>query len=199
MNGTKLILASGSPRRREILRMAGYSFEVIASEAEELVSAASPGELVKLNAAIKARGVAALPRARGRFVIGADTVVCLDGEILGKPRDAADAKRMLKSLSGRRHEVLTGWCIVSPDGSEESGVCATNVKFRELSGEDIDSYVATGEPMDKAGAYGVQERGCTLVESVEGDFFNVVGLPISVIHKKLGEMGIKPSDILGQN
>ncbi|MBR0230803.1 MAG: septum formation protein Maf [Clostridia bacterium] len=180
-----LILASSSPRRREILASAGYKFSVVPSGAEELTEAANPGALVRGNALIKAREVASRPECAGQKVLGADTVVVLDGEVLGKPRDAAEAKRMLRALSGREHFVLTGYAVIYPGGEEKSGVCSTRVRFRELGGEEIDSYVATGEPLDKAGAYGIQERGAGLVESVDGDIDNVIGLPIGEIKKYL--------------
>lgn len=184
-NEKPLILASASPRRREILASAGYSFKVVPSGAEEITAAADANGLVRGNALLKAREVASRPGCAGCRVLGADTVVVLDGEILGKPDGEAEAKRMLRALSGREHRVLTGYAVICPDGKEISGVCSTRVKFRDLTDADIDAYVATGEPLDKAGAYGIQELGGGLVESVDGDIENVIGLPINEIKKYL--------------
>ena len=181
----RLILASASPRRREILTREGYVFETAPSGASELESASDPRSLVRGNALLKAREVAARSEYAGCKVLGADTVVALDGEILGKPRDEAEAKRMLCALSGREHLVVTGYAVIFPGGREICGDCVTRVKFRKLSKAEIDSYVATGEPLDKAGAYGIQELGGALVESVSGDIENVIGLPIGDIKKYL--------------
>lgn len=181
----KIILASASPRRSELLAAAGIGFEVVPSGAEEIKRARSPRALVRENALLKAREVASRPECAGRTVLGADTVVALGRRVLGKPRDAEDAKSMLHALSGRTHRVITGYAVIYPDGSHFSGDRVTRVRFRDLGGDEIDSYVATGEPMDKAGAYAVQGLGAKLVESVEGDLNNVIGLPTDDVRRAL--------------
>ncbi len=186
----QLILASGSPRRREILLLAGFEFQIIPSAAQEETESYSAEALVMANAKAKAADIFA--KNKNAVVLGADTVVALSGEILGKPKNASHAKQMLAALSGSSHSVLTGWCIKSAEG-ESTGVCETLVKFRELTEGEIDAYIATGEPLDKAGAYGIQEKGCLLAESVSGDFFNIIGLPISPIAKELENFGIEPN------
>lgn len=186
----RLVLASASPRRREILSTAGYDFEIVTSNADEISDGSSAAEVARINALAKAREV--LLRGTDEcVVVGADTVVACDGSILGKPRDESDAFAMIKSLSGKKHSVITGYAVVSKDG-EESGYCSTEVEFRTLSDGEIRDYVATGEPMDKAGAYGIQERASIFVSSLEGDFFNVVGLPVAKLYKPLKKFGILP-------
>jgi septum formation protein len=178
-----IILASASPRRKEILQTAGIEFEVRVAEVEEKITPGqSPEETVKDLARQKALAVAkANPQTT---VIGADTIVVLEGEILGKPRDWADAIKMLKSLSGKTHSVFTGVCLVK-DGEENRFFEETKVEFYNLSNEEIEAYVDTGEPMDKAGAYGIQGKGCLLVKRIEGDYFNVVGLPVGKLVREL--------------
>lgn len=172
-----LILASASPRRKELLSLAGFDFEVITSSVDEVVDPMlEPCELVVSLAKQKAKDVAA--NNPGKTVIGADTVVVLNGKVLGKPRDEQDAVRMLQELSGKTHEVYTGVYIVSGNKSKGFYEC-TKVKFCTLTREQIEAYVATKEPMDKAGSYGIQGKGCVLVEGIEGDYFNVVGFPVS--------------------
>lgn len=186
----KFILASASPRRSEILDTAGYSYDAVTSDADELTDGVSPEELVRLNALCKAREVSSRLHIDA-VVLGADTVVCLGETVLGKPNTKQHAFEMLKSLSGSTHRVLTGFAVVS--GSEEkSGVCSTEVKFRTLSDEEINAYIETNEPMDKAGAYGIQERACLFAESVQGDYFNIIGLPIAQICPVLREFGVLP-------
>lgn len=171
-----LILASASPRRQALLRQIGASFRVMATEVEELTgSALSPVDLVSLNARRKA--LAALPRAEGVPVLAADTVVALGGEIFGKPRDEAEAAEMLSRLSGRRHAVYTGVAIAAGGGIEVAAA-KTIVEFAPLTAEAIRRYVATGEPLDKAGAYAVQGRAAVFIARIEGSFSNVVGLPL---------------------
>lgn len=179
----KLILASASPRRKELLSLAGYEFEVCVKSVDESVpDGIEPEKAVEITARKKALAVACdYPNAA---VIGADTVVVCDGKILGKPADTNHAKEMLSMLSGREHLVMTGVCIVH-DGEIETYHAVSRVCFYELSGEDIEAYVATGEPMDKAGAYGIQGNGCVLVERIEGDYFNIVGLPIASLNARL--------------
>ena len=186
----KLILASNSPRRRELMSLVGYKYEVIPSNASELTDGEIPSELVRINALNKAKEV--YDRVGGgSVVVGADTVVCYNGNILGKPKDVCDAKAMIKMLSSTTHEVITGYAVVG-DMGEKSDACVTKVKFRNLTDEEIDAYVKTLEPMDKAGAYGIQEKGCLLAESFEGDYFNIVGLPVSRVYEMLKDYGVTP-------
>lgn len=186
----KLILASASPRRKEILDTAGYSYTVIPSNAEELVGGADACTLVRENSLRKARDVLALCDGDS-VVLGSDTVVCIDGEILGKPKNEADAFAMLKRLSGSTHEVISGYAVID-NGRESSGACITKVFFRELSDSEINAYIRTLEPMDKAGAYGIQERACIFAKGFEGDFYNIIGLPIAPIYPLLKDFGITP-------
>ncbi|MPM19823.1 Septum formation protein Maf [bioreactor metagenome] len=185
----RLILASGSPRRRELLGQMGLGeFTVISPDIDESVwKDLPPGQQVRTLSASKAAAVAA--RQEGAMVIAADTVVVLDGLVLGKPRDREDAIRMLTALSGRRHEVYTG-VTVTKDNVTLTEHEITRVTFRLLSREEISHYVDTGEPMDKAGAYGIQRFGALLVEGIEGDYFNVMGLPVCRLGRMLTEFGI---------
>ena len=182
-----LVLASQSPRRSEILRQAGIPFTVRAADVDESVLASeSPADYVQRLAAAKAYAIEA---ADGETVLGADTTVVIDGEILAKPADAADARRMLARLSGRRHEVLTGICL-RRGGHTIRDYAATGVVFATLSDAEIDEYVATGEPMDKAGAYGIQGLASKFVERIDGDYFNVMGLPVALVYQHL--RGVQP-------
>lgn len=186
----KLILASASPRRAEVLRNAGLSFSVLSSAIDETpYPSENPHELVQRLANAKADLVAA--RAVGpAIVIAADTVVVLDGHILGKPRSSEDARRTLAQLSGRTHSVLTGVALVRlPDAERRQFVETTLVHFASLSAEEISSYLATVEPHDKAGAYGIQGRAGCYVPRIEGCYFNVVGLPLSHLFTSLHELG----------
>lgn len=184
----KLILASASPRRKELLTLAGYTFEVCVRPVDESVpEGTKPETAVEMTARKKALAVAReYPEA---VVTGADTVVVCDGKILGKPSDRDEAVEMLKMLSGREHLVMTGVCIVC-DGKEEVSHTVSRVKFYELEDEEISAYVETGEPMDKAGAYGIQGKGCVLVERIEGDYFNIVGLPVASLNRRLKKLGV---------
>jgi septum formation protein len=177
-----LVLASQSPRRSEILRQAGIEFNVrIADVDESVIAGETPEEYVQRLAVEKASAITA---ADDEVVLGADTTVVIDGEILAKPVDAADARRMLTLLSGRRHDVLTGICLRR--GAQIVRDCAaTGVVFAPLSQKEIEDYVASGEPMDKAGAYAIQGLACKFVERIEGDYFNVMGLPISLVFRHL--------------
>ncbi len=180
-----IILASASPRRRELLKFITEDFTVRVSDAEEITDPAlSPEETVKSLAVIKGEAVAAgFPEDT---VISADTIVVLDGKILGKPKNEEDAFSMLSSLSGRTHEVFTGVCVIC--GSKKTVFAErTEVTFHSLSAEEIRAYIATNEPADKAGAYGIQGKGCTLVKSISGDYNNVVGLPVSRLNRILRE------------
>lgn len=181
-----MILASQSPRRIELMREAGFDARVIPANIDETaLPDEGPFDLVERLAHAKAAAVAKEHAEEGEPVVAADTIVALAGELLGKPADEADARRMLQALSGKTHQVATGVCIVR-DGSVESFVDITDVTFYELSHDEIDAYVATGEPMDKAGAYGIQgQHGRLLVEKIDGDFYNVVGLPIAKVVRAL--------------
>ena len=185
-----LILASASPRRREILSMLGYEYLVLPAEADEtLPEGIAPADAVAELSARKAEAVAA---ARpDDVVIGADTVVCCGGEILGKPADRTDAARMLRLLSGKTHEVCTGVTVIA-GGRRETRVTVSKVTFLPLTEEEIEAYVETGEPLDKAGAYAVQGKGSALIESVCGDFFAVMGLSSAVTAKLLASFGVEP-------
>lgn len=182
----EIILASGSPRRKEMLETAGLKFEIIVADIEEKIpDGASPQEAVKALALQKAQAVA--DSRRESIVIGADTVVVCDGKILGKPKNENDAFDMLRMLSGRSHTVCTGVALIK--GDKIKNFCdETEVEFHTLSDEEITAYVRTGEPMDKAGAYGIQGKGCVLVKRIDGDYFNVVGLPVSRVYRELGDM-----------
>ena len=177
-----LVLASQSPRRSQILRQAGIPYRVRAADVDESVLAGeSPVEYVQRLAAAKAFAIEA---AAGETVLGADTTVVIDGEILAKPADAADARRMLARLSGRRHEVLTGICLRR--GADAIRDCVTTgVVFATLGDAEIDEYVASGEPMGKAGAYAIQGLASKFVERIEGDYFNVMGLPVALVYRRL--------------
>ncbi|MDE7399792.1 MAG: Maf family protein [Oscillospiraceae bacterium] len=179
-----MILASQSPRRRELLGFICSEFEVIPAVGEEIIpEKATPAEAVLALSRQKAEEIAA--KFPNETVIGADTVVSIDGEILGKPRDEQDAVDMLKRLSGRVHSVFTGVCVVFPDGRAENFAEETKVEFYPLSEREIADYIATGDPMDKAGAYGIQERGAKNVKGIVGDFYNVMGLPVSRLYRIL--------------
>lgn len=184
----KLILASRSPRRRELLGRMGLEFTVVTPQIDEdAFTAPDPAALVSLLSREKAMAVAGTcPEA---LVIAADTVVVLDGAVLGKPRDQAEAQEMLAALSGRSHAVYTG-VTVCRGGRAVTGAERTEVTFRALTPEEIRRYVATGEPMDKAGAYGIQGLGSLLVEGIRGDYFNVVGLPVCRLGRMLADFGV---------
>ncbi len=185
-----LILASASPRRQELLRNAGISFEVQPADIDETpIDGEAPRECAVRLAREKALAVSyARPR---EYVLGADTIVVVDGTILGKPCDAADAARMLRLLSGRTHEVITGVCLVGPvaHGFEDARCETTLVTMSELSDEEIREYVSTGEPMDKAGAYAIQGMASRWIPRIEGDYSNVVGLPVALVYRMLRERG----------
>ncbi len=179
----RLILASASPRRRELLKNAGLDFEVRPSAVVESAGVGeSPEDFARRAAREKALDVAAAVPA-GALVLGADTVVVIGKEILGKPTGADDAARMLRQLSGATHRVITGVCLVrAPAGIEAEERETTLVTFRRLDEEEIQKYLATGEPLDKAGAYGIQGFASRFVTRIEGCYFNVVGLPVALVH-----------------
>lgn len=195
-----LVLASASPRRQELLRNAGIAFTVYPTNIPELPQ---PGENGRDCAERLARqkAVAASHHQRDAFVLGADTVVVVGKEILGKPSDEADAARMLRLLSGRTHQVTTGVCLMGflrtgnqklRTGFEDTRSETTLVTMNPLTDEDVRSYVASGEPMDKAGAYAIQGAASRWIPRIEGDYFNVVGLPVSLVYRMLQEHGFKP-------
>lgn len=180
----KIILASSSPRRKELLQTAGVEFEIHVKDVDESVPEGTPpAEAAKMTATKKAAVIA--EEYKNDIVIGADTIVVAGGKILGKPKDKSDAVNMLKTLSGIEHEVITGVCIFCGGKKEEDFAQISKVKFYQLSDEEIESYVASGEPMDKAGSYGIQGLGCTLVERIEGDYFNIVGLPVAEVCRRI--------------
>jgi len=183
-----VVLASGSPRRRELLTQIGLPFSVVPSAADETIpEGMSPHLAVQTLSLLKAADVAG-KLTEDALVIAADTVVVLKDEILTKPKDAQDAKKMLESLSGKQHSVLTGLTVLRRrDGKSVSVTEETFVYFKTLSEREIESYVATKEPLDKAGAYGIQGLGGLFIEKIEGDYYNVVGLPLCRLGKILQE------------
>jgi septum formation protein len=185
-----IVLASASPRRKEILAKTGLKFRVDKSVYEEKFDPAmKPHTLAKCLSRGKARNVAR--RYRNAVVIGADTIVVLRGRLFGKPRDPQEAVQMLKSLSGKAHSVITGFTIIDTSGKKElSKAVESRVYFKSLSADEIEAYVSTGEPMDKAGAYGIQGLGAVIIRKIDGDFFNVMGLPLSALADSLRKFGI---------
>ncbi len=186
-----IILASGSPRRKELLTQAGLTFQVMTADVDETPTEREPTGIVKELSCRKAEAVAKMmeeQHPQSYWILAADTIVAMDGEILGKPKDEEDAVRMLRELSGKTHEVYTGVTLFQ-DAPRSFSVC-TRVTFYELSEENIRDYVASGEPMDKAGAYGIQGLGARLVERIEGDYNNVVGLPLAEVLRILQKLGV---------
>lgn len=186
----KLILASGSPRRAEILRFVGWTFEKHVADIDETeLAGEKPADYVRRLAKTKAETVAA--RHENRLVLGADTIVVIDGQIVGKPRDLTDARRMLRLLSGRRHEVYTGVALVRVSENKSAariGLQKTRVKFAELNDAEIELLIDKGEPLDKAGAYAVQAQAALFIEEIRGDYWNVVGLPINLVYRLAGQL-----------
>lgn len=184
----KIILASKSPRRREILENLGLKFEIIVADADESSSIRDPHELVATLAARKGRAV--LERlgkdVDDALIIASDTLVYADGEFLGKPRDRADAERMIRMLSGKSHDVVSGIYLYY-GGREATAATATRVTFDKMTEDEIASYLATDEPYDKAGAYAIQGKASAYISGIEGDYFNVVGLPVNLLKKTLKE------------
>ena len=187
-----LILASTSPRRRELLALLGLPFEVVASAYDEAALSPldlSPQEYVMTLAQGKAAEVAARC-GEGKLILGADTTVVLDGAFLNKPADDADAARMLRALSGRTHQVYTGLCLIH--GSDvQTDYAVTDVTFDTLTESVLTAYIATGEPRDKAGAYGIQGKALSFIPGVQGDYFNVVGLPLFLLCQLLPQFGVE--------
>ncbi len=189
MEGNRIILASASPRRMELLASAGVDFDVcVSSVSEDVLPGEGPRDHVMRLARDKALEVAS--RKEGRFFIGADTIVACDNEIMGKPRDAADAERMLRRLSGVAHAVITGFAVY--DKARDGLICdavETRVFFKHLRDEEIAAYIATGCPMDKAGAYAIQGGAAHMVERIDGSYTNVVGLPLCEVIEVLRRVG----------
>ena len=200
----KIILASASPRRRELLTQIGLEFQVVVSNVEEKVTATAPAAVVEELSAQKAEGVLQMLGMQDCLIIGSDTIVAVDGQILGKPKDPEDAKRMLRMLQGRAHEVYTGVTVLKViwddteqtrlvDGDTVPGVQVerrtfheeTKVIFFPMSEEDIETYVATNDPLDKAGAYGIQGFCARYIRGIEGDYNNVVGLPVGRLYQEI--------------
>jgi septum formation protein len=180
----QIILASASPRRKELLGMLRVPFTIQTSDVEETsVQASTVHQYVKEVALLKARDVA--KKYIGKLVIGADTIVVFNNQILHKPKSHDEAVQHLTQLAGNRHEVMTAVAIIQADGTESTFVEVTNVVFKEVSPEMIEAYVQTGDPFDKAGGYGIQTSGALLVDRIEGDYNNVVGLPIATLVQKL--------------
>ncbi len=204
---SQIILASGSPRRKELLEQMGLVFEVCPAKGEEVITTTVPSDVVLELSKQKAEEVAGgilswmengckkdLRCPQDVLVIGADTVVAFEGNILGKPKDEADAKHMLSMLSGKLHSVFTGVTFVFIDKSGKTGEYTfyekTDVTMYEMSEKEIDGYIASGEPMDKAGAYGIQGKGAIYIREIAGDFYNVMGLPIGKLYQELRKLGI---------
>ena len=194
----KIILASSSPRRRELMAQAGFAFEVLVSEADETIETETPGEMVEVLSERKAAAVAEEIKRLGFaeesvLLVGADTMVAIDGKKLGKPKDEKGAEEMLEELSGRTHQVYTGVTLIRLRKAENGSILqesrtfseGTDVSFYPLTKEEIRSYIATGEPMDKAGAYGIQGKAAVFVKEIKGDYNNVVGLPIARLYQEL--------------
>lgn len=178
----KLVLASSSPRRTEILERAGWPHEVMIAGIDESVQAQEdPATYVQRLARSKAEAVA--QRLETGLVLGADTTVVIENQILGQPGDEADAKRMLNLLNGKWHEVLTGVALVEVGGESRVGYEQTRVRFAEMSESEIDWYIASGEPFGKAGAYGIQNKAALFIEEIQGDYFNIMGLPIRLVYE----------------
>ena len=199
----KIILASASPRRRELLAQIGLEFEVKVSNKEEVYTSTKPQKIVEELALMKAENVASDLQAEGvelknTIVIGADTIVVRDEEILGKPKNEDHAYEILLSLQGRAHEVYTGVAILSYNNAGEKKIInhavETKVHVHEMSEEEIRGYIATGDPMDKAGAYAIQGLCAKFIKEIRGDYYNVVGMPISRLYQEVKNMGMSWKD-----
>ena len=192
MKDKKIILASASPRRSELMAMAGYEFEVQVSHKEEVYSATEPGEIVKELSLLKASDIASMNEKKSLVIIGADTVVAHDGKILGKPQSEQDAFDMIKGYQGDKHQVYTGVAILAYDDEGNEIVInhavKTDVYVNAMTDEEIWNYIHNDNVMDKAGAYGIQSGFAIHIEKIEGDYFNVVGLPISYVYEELKKL-----------
>ena len=190
---SKLILASSSPRRAEILRKAGFDFDIVPAHADESrrpneAATAYVRRLAEGKARTAARQLAKDAASDSTFIIGADTVVVIDGEILGKPSSVANAREMLRRLSGKTHDVYTGLAVLQRNGAAHTAVEKTRVTFEPLSEEEVEDYIASGEPFDKAGAYAIQGRGGKFISRIEGCYFNVMGLPLARLYAMLRDL-----------
>ena len=186
----EIILASQSPRRRELLeRMGIRNFRVVSADIDEREEEQLPPEQLVCRLALRKAEAVAEKAPKGAVIIAADTVVSLDGTVLGKPGDKLEAFKMLSTLSGNRHQVYTGLCVIW-DGDKRTEYEVTDVTFRELGEKEIEDYIATGEPMDKAGAYGIQDQAAIFVEAMDGDYYNVMGLPLCALVKCLRRRGV---------
>lgn len=192
MEETRLILASQSPRRRELLSLTGIPFEVDAPEVDETCTLGARDAVLELS---RRKALAAAARHPGKVILASDTLVAVDDVPLGKPADEADAFRMLRSLSGRWHQVYTGVCVISAVGDVYAEVDATDVRFGPMSDEAIRAYIATSEPMDKAGAYALQGIAGLWIEEIRGSHTNVIGLPLTLTRKLLENCGLHPLNI----
>ncbi len=182
----KIILASSSPRRKELLEQAEIPFDICIKNIDETVpEGLSPAQGAEYTAQKKAKAIT--PFDENTVVLGADTVVVLEGQIIGKPKDKQDAIRMLTLLSGKEHKVITGVCLIKGK-KVKTFHSISRVKFYELTEEQIKRYVASGEPTDKAGAYGIQGKGSVLIEEIHGDYFNIVGLPIARVVREIAAL-----------
>lgn len=187
----KIVLASSSPRRKELLQTIGLEFEVMHPSADESVSKNETPEEFALRVSVEKASSVSRGLGNGYIVIGADTIVVVDGVILGKPSGAEEAASMLKEISGREHRVLTAFSIVKPGAQVlHSEIVDTTVRVKPLAASEIEGYIKTGEPMDKAGAYGIQGIGSFLVRGIEGSYTNVVGLPVVELMQALRNLGI---------
>lgn len=189
MQNRKIILASASPRRRELMALAGYEFEIKVSNKEETYHSTEPDEIVKELSLLKASDIAEQVEQKDVIIIGADTVVAYDGKILGKPQSKEDAFQMIKSFQGQKHQVYTGVTVLKfdSDGNETvmNEAVKTDVYVNPMTDEEILNYIESDNVMDKAGAYGIQGKFAIHIEKIEGDYYNVVGLPISFIYEAL--------------
>ena len=189
ITGEKLILASASPRRAEILRTVGWPFETQAVRIDESRRAGEEA-VAYVERVARAKAEAAALRVQGSTILGADTVVVIENDVLGKPRDDEDARRMLRLLRDRWHQVLTGVALINGEtGSSKVAHEITEVRFAAMSADEINWYVATGEPQDKAGAYAIQGQGARFIKEIRGDYFNVVGLPVRLLYELMNEGG----------
>lgn len=188
----KLILASGSPRRKQLLKQIGLDFDIIVSNVDEKLNPRlKPLTQVEQLSLQKAQAVAALPQAKGAVVLGSDSMVYVDGEIMGKPKDEKDAKRMLRKLSGRQHSIVTGFTLIDTE-TKKTVTKSVEVKvwFRKIYPQEIRAFLAKDKPFDKAGAYGIQEVAAIFVEKIEGDYPGAVGLPLFLVARELPKFGI---------
>ena len=192
MQNKKIILASASPRRRELMTQAGYEFEVQVSYKEEVYTSKTPDDIVKELALLKARDIASQNERENLIVIGADTVVAYQGKILGKPQTEEEAYEMIQSFQGDKHQVYTGVAILDYDDTGKETVLnhavKTEVFVNPMTEEEIRGYIASDNVLDKAGSYGIQSGFAIHIEKIEGDYFNVVGLPISYIYEELKKL-----------